>query len=125
MIDEDEGIRIRIDIVFVYAVTIWLRPFHAIIIDQILKLAVAGYFTSHALVGMVGEKHAEHEFAGTNRCIAHSVDDHALAGGSGAGGLQPSRSLHRNDAHAAGADILQVGMMAEGGDFDPGRTSGI
>ena len=74
---------------------------------------------------MVGEQHFQREFAAGDRLSAHGVDDHAFASGRGASGLQRPRSLDRDHAHAASANIAQVGMMTEGGDFDPGRASGV
>ncbi len=35
-VDEDEGIRIGVDLVFVSPTAIWLRPLDAIIVDQVL-----------------------------------------------------------------------------------------
>ena len=98
-----------------------LRPGHVVLVDEVLQLAVAVDLALHALVGVVAEQDLEHEAARVAGILALGVDDHALEHRRRAGRLQPACLLDRDDAHAAGAHVAQVGMVAEGGDVDAGQ----
>ena len=54
---------------------------------------------------MIGEEHLKGEFTGGHSRFAHGVNDHPFGCRGRARSLQAAGPLHRNNAHAAGADI--------------------
>ncbi len=90
------------------------RPSHVVLIGEILQLAITVHFTNHTVIGMVTEQHLQHKLAGLTCLFAFGVNYHALKDWGGARRLQPSRIFHGHYAHAARANIAQIGMVAQG-----------
>ena len=100
------------------AAPIVLGPRHVVLVDQVLQLAVAVDLAFHALVRMIAEQHLQHE-ARVSMASWLLVSTTMPSKTGVVQAVCRPRPLHRDDAHAAGADIAQIGMVAERRDVDP------
>ena len=71
-----------------------------------------------AVAVVVGHQQLQSDLTGLDNTLGLGVDDHAVSGQGGAGTQQLGALLSLNDTDAAGAVVLDVLVMAQGGDVD-------
>ena len=97
----------------------------AVLVGELLQFAVGGADAGEALLFMVGEQQLERGLARLAHFFGIGEYLHALVDGVHAGGDQRTGALHLANADAAGADLVDVFEIAEGGDVDADRFGGF
>ncbi len=92
---------------------------------QVLELALAAAGAGEAVHPVVGEDELQGQAAGLADLLGVGKDLHALADRVDAGGHQAPGPLDLHHADAAGADLVDVLEIAEGGDVDAGGPGGL
>ena len=91
--------------------------FHAVLYAQSLQLTVGGAHAAQALLVVVGQDQLQVDLAGLADRGGIGLYVHAFADGHHAGGSQGAAAgVH--DAHTAGADLIDVLQVAQGGNAD-------
>src|SRR5438105_3226779 len=90
----------------------------------VLQGTLATLVANRAVERVVGEQELEHAVLSGDDVWRVGVDDHVGSDGCGTGGLQAGQFLDLHQAHAAGADGLQPGLVAEDRDLEPDQLGG-
>ena len=122
-VPDDKGVAVVKGILVLFAHEGGL--FDAVLVDQILQLAVAAHLAGHAVLGMVGEEQLQHEFAGRADLGGFGLHLHPFGDRKGAGGLQNPRALDLYQAEAARPFRGQRRMVAEGRNADAVRPGNV
>jgi len=123
-INENKGIRIRVDRVLVTGPG-QIRPRNSIFVSQVLQLTIAVGLAGHAIIRVIGEKHVEDESTGFVSFLALRVDDHSLVNRSGARGLEPARFFYGDDTQATGSDVRKIAVVAQSRNPNSGVLRGF
>ena len=91
------------------------------LLGQLLQLAVLAADAGEALALVVGQDQLQHGLAGRADSGGVGLDDHALGHGHHAGSGQGA-GAHVHHTHTAGADLVDVLEVAQGGNMDVGLT---
>src|SRR5674476_1403323 len=97
----------------------------AVLLGQRLQLAVAVAHAAVALAVVLAEQQLEHVAARLAHLARVRADGQRVGDGVHAGGLQRALPLDVDDAHAAHARDLEVGVVAERRDLDADGLGGV
>ena len=92
---------------------------HAQLLGELLQLTVLAADAGEALTLVVGQDQLQHGLAGRADSGGVGLDHHALADGHHAGSGQGA-GAHVHHTHTAGADLVDVLEVAQGGNMDVG-----
>ena len=98
---------------------------HAVLIAQVLQLALAVLGAAEAVGAVGGEHQVQHGAPGGDDLPGLGMDDIALSNRSGAGGEQLGIALDLHQADPAGSLGSQVFQIAQRGDLDAHALGGL
>ena len=98
---------------------------HAVLIAQVLQLALAVLGAAEAVGAVGGEHQVQHGAPGGDDLPGLGMDDIALSNRSGAGGEQLGIALDLHQADPAGCLRGQILQVAKGGNFDAYALGGL
>ena len=98
---------------------------HAVLIAQVLQLALAVLGAAEAVGAVGGEHQVQHGAPGGDDLPGLGMDDIALSNRSGAGGEQLGIALDLHQADPAGSLGSQVFQIAQRGDLDAYALGGL
>ncbi len=101
------------------------RGGHAHVLNEGLQLALAVFGAGGAVLGMRRQQQLHGEIAQLVDPLGFRADDHALRRLELARGLHALLPLHLHNAEAAGAQLRQIGMVAEMGDVNAVLQCGL
>ena len=101
---------------------------HAVLAAQSLQFAVGAADALQALLVVIGKQQLQIHFAGIDDAGRIGFDFHPLGAGVYAGSHQPERLSalrHLHQTQPAGADLIDILQVAQGGDIDLRRLGGF
>ena len=91
----------------------------------VLERTLAALVADRAVQRVIGEQQLEHAGLRGDDLGRVGVDDHVRRDGRGAGSLQPRQLFDLHQAHAARADRLELGVVAEDRNLEPNQLRGL